>query len=123
VSDDFREFHPVVAGIKDPFAASIAEVFLSYSQRRSANELAQWKLERKGRGSALTDEAFVARFGSPPWELMDDTLRVVGLQYSFVPPPEDVETANFEVSLLEKDGISIRPGDLLQANECYWLSP
>lgn len=111
-SDDFKEFHPVVSGVKDPFAASIAEVFLSYSQRRNANEHAQWRLERKGRGSALTDEDFVSRFGPPPWDLLDETLRVVGLPYAFVPPPEDAETANYEVTLLNDVGVPIKPADL-----------
>lgn len=111
-AEDFKEHAPIISGVKDPFAASISEVFLSYSQRRTANEIAQWRLKEKGRGSALSDEEFNGRFGNPPWELLDETLKLVGLPYYFTPPPEDADTLNYEVALIDHDGNSIRPGDL-----------
>lgn len=109
---DMRDHSPVVVGVRDPFAASIAEVFLSYAQRRAGNELAQWRFETKGRGDFLSDEEFFSRFGAPPWKLLDETLRVVGLPYTFDPPPEDIETATYEVALHSGEGVTIKPVDL-----------
>jgi ABC-type Mn2+/Zn2+ transport system ATPase subunit len=109
---DFREFAPLIAGVKDPFAASIAEVFLSYRERKTQNDMAQWRFATKGEGSALSDEEFTARYGPLPWKLLDETLRLVGLPYAFVPPPEFTETVNYEVQLEAPEGVSIGPGDL-----------
>ncbi|WP_309633066.1 ATP-binding protein [Aeromicrobium sp. SORGH_AS_0981] len=110
--DDFQKHAPLLAGVKDPFAASIAEVFLSYRQRKTQNDMAQWRLEKKGQGEALTDDEFSARFGPSPWTLLDETLRLVGLNYQFIPPPEFSENANYEVLLNRPDNVQIRPGEL-----------
>jgi energy-coupling factor transporter ATP-binding protein EcfA2 len=64
----------------------------------------QWQLERKGRssGTPITDEEFVQRYGPPPWELLNETLALVGLNYSFN-HPEGVEDLNFEALLTDQD--------------------
>lgn len=101
--EDFREHAPLVIGQRDPFATSIAEAFLTYSQRHMRNTIAQWRLETKGIGHALTDEEFVARYGETPWSVFDQTLQIVGLLYKVVPPVEDTDTT-YTVELKSDDG-------------------
>lgn len=110
--DDLKRHAPLIAGVKDPFASSIAEVFLSYAQRRTANDMAQWRQETKGQGTSLTDQEFEQRFGQPPWLLLDETLALVELPYTFVPPPEESEQINYEVTLLDASQQPIKPADL-----------
>lgn len=109
---DFKRYAPLLGGIRDPFAASIAEIFLSYEQRRSANEHAQWIQKEKGRGTSLTDEEFIARFGGAPWMLLDEILKLVGLPYRFVAPPEDTDNLIYEVALVDEEDNSILPSYL-----------
>ncbi|MGI8720761.1 MAG: AAA family ATPase [Geodermatophilaceae bacterium] len=111
-ADDFRKYGPLLAGIKDPFTTSITEVFLSYAQRRYENDVALFILEQQGRGSALTPTEFMSRFGPPPWDLLDDALRLVSLPYTFVPPPDTTENASYEVTLLDEQENQIGPGEL-----------
>jgi hypothetical protein len=44
---DFQEYAPLIPGVRDPFAASIAEVFLTYAARRLRHEMAQWRAETR----------------------------------------------------------------------------
>ncbi|WP_158545853.1 ATP-binding protein [Blastococcus sp. TF02A-30] len=110
--DDFKNFGPMVSGIKDPFTTSISEVFLSYAHRRHLNDVAQYVLHTKGRGTALSDEEFESRFGAPPWSVLDDVLTLLGLNYRFVPPPEGSDTANYEAALIGPEGVAVRPAEL-----------
>jgi energy-coupling factor transporter ATP-binding protein EcfA2 len=109
---DFQEYAPLIPGVRDPFAASIAEVFLTYAARRLRHEMAQWRAETRGVGSAPSDEEFVSRYGPAPWELLTETLAIVGLEYHFNAPPEDTENVNYEVTLTGAGGDSIKPADL-----------
>lgn len=109
---DFKRHAPLVGGIKDPFAVSVAEIFLSYEQRRAANEKAQWIEKEKGRGNSLSDEEFADRFGNAPWLLLEETLKLVGLSYKFSIPPEDSNDRSYQVTLVDDDGISIQLNDL-----------
>ena len=110
--DDFKNFGPMVSGIKDPFTTSISEVFLSYAHRRHLNDVAQYVLHTKGRGAALSDEEFESPFGAPPWSVLDDVLTLLGLDYRFVPPPEGSDTANYEAALTGPEGVAVKPAEL-----------
>lgn len=101
--EDFREHAPLVIGQRDPFATSIAEVFLTYGARQTHNSYAQWRVDKKGIGHALTDEEFVAKYGETPWSVFDQTLQIVGLPYNVVPPVEDTDTT-YTVELRAEDG-------------------
>ncbi len=118
-TDDFRRFAPLVIGIKDPFQFSVAELFLTYHERRTRNEMYQWQLEKKGRssGAPITDEEFVRRYGPPPWELLNETLALVGLNYSFNHPEGAEDNLSFEAQLTDKEtSVSIK-AEYLSAGE------
>lgn len=108
---DFKRYAPIIAGVKDPFSTSVAEIFLSYAQRYTENDRAQWRLERKGVGSALTDDEFYQRFGRPPWEVLNELLHLVGLDYKFNEPP-DTDTTLYEVGLVHGSGAPLTLADL-----------
>jgi ABC-type branched-subunit amino acid transport system ATPase component len=110
-TEDFRRFAPLVTGIKDPFQFSVAELFLSYHDRRTRNEFYQWQLQKNGRssGTPITNEEFIARYGSPPWDLLNEILALVGLNYTFNQPEGAEDTLSFEARLIDRDSrVSIR---------------
>jgi energy-coupling factor transporter ATP-binding protein EcfA2 len=109
--DDFRRFAPLVMGVRDPFQFSVGELFLTYHERKTRNEMYQWQLATRGvaSGTPLTDEEFAHRYGPPPWDLMNETLGLVGLSYIFNHPDGAEDNLNFEAQLTDPaTGISIR---------------
>ncbi|MDQ6948925.1 MAG: hypothetical protein M3256_22365 [Actinomycetota bacterium] len=86
-TEDFRRFAPLLVGLRDPFTLTVSELFLTYHQRRLRNEFLQWRTEHKdAREVPFTDHEFVTRYGPPPWDLLNETLALVGLEYAFDPP-------------------------------------
>lgn len=99
--DDFREHHPLIDGVRDPFAISATEIFLSYHDRYNRNRFEQWRVEQGDKGlSPLAQDQFVANYGPAPWDLLDETLALIGLGYKFV-PPEGVEDSLNYIARLE----------------------
>jgi ABC-type lipoprotein export system ATPase subunit len=97
---DFRRHSPLLSGIKDPFQFSIGELFLSYHNRRERNTYLQWlRAEGKSNDEPLTDAEFEQRFGAPPWVTLNETLHLIGMDYSFVPPEGMEENLQYEVKL------------------------
>lgn len=116
---DFRKFAPLLIGVRDPFALSITEVFLSYHQRRNSNDRDQWLMTVKGRTdvSPVADEEFVSTYGSPPWDLLNEALKITGLPYEFVPPAGTEDDLPYEPRLTYlPDGNVIRV-DALSSGE------
>jgi hypothetical protein len=104
--DDFRKYSPVLAGVRDPFEITVAELFLSYHARRERNDYFQWRkaMGKEGATSALTDQQFIARYGPPPWDLLNEALTEVGLEYRFNRPEGSEEDRPYEVRLTHVKG-------------------
>lgn len=100
--DDFRVYSPLLVGIRDPFTLTVGELFLTYHARKVRNEFLQWLAEKKQDPSVrpMTDEEFVGRYGPPPWELLDETLASIGLDYRFDPPVGTEEDLVYEARLV-----------------------
>jgi ABC-type branched-subunit amino acid transport system ATPase component len=97
---DFRKHALLLSGIKDPFQFSIGELFLTYSNRRERNRYQQWQHSTgKIDDRPLDDAEFEQQFGAPPWDLLSETLHLIGLDYSFVPPEGSEENYQYEVQL------------------------
>jgi len=119
--DDFRRHAPLLAGIRDPFVMTVSELFLTYHFRHQSNKYSQW-LEFTGQASSggpVTDAEFVARYGPPPWDLLNETLTLVGLDYHFDPPPGSHEDPfyHYEVLLKANDGGFEVPTSKLSSGE------
>jgi energy-coupling factor transporter ATP-binding protein EcfA2 len=97
---DFRRHAPLLVGIKDPFQFSIGELFLTYHNRYHRNKYQQWLLANgDADGQPLSDEEFEQQFGAPPWNVLNETLHLIGLEYSFVRPEGVEENQQYEVKL------------------------
>lgn len=99
--DDYRRYAPAMAGIRDAFALTISEVFLSYHGRLEANDQAQWRHDRgkASRWAPLSEAEFSARYGMPPWDLLNEVLETIGLDYRISPPASDDDSVPYELRL------------------------
>jgi energy-coupling factor transporter ATP-binding protein EcfA2 len=100
--DDFRSYAPLITGVRDAFSMSIGELFLTYHQKRERNQFYQWREAAKAgvQHLSITDEAFLSTYGPPPWDLLNETLSLVGLGYRFEPPAGTEEDLQYEVRLI-----------------------
>ena len=115
LSDDDLKMHaPLLTGWRDAFQVSIEELFLTYSGRRTSNDFDQFRDAKypDEPPRALSDAQFQERFGPPPWDLLNDILTLVGLEYRFEVPP-DADELIYEATLIhDSNGQSIRTMDL-----------
>lgn len=101
--DDYRAHAPLFLGVRDPFQMTVGELFVTYFERRKQNDLLQWAVEkRKAPGPALSDEEFAKRYGPPPWDLLNQTLLLVGLDYEFEIPAGFAEDIPYEATLIHR---------------------
>jgi hypothetical protein len=112
--EDFRRFTPLLVGVRDPFSLTVGELFLTYHQRRLRNEFLQWRKEHKDAPEVpLSDDEFVAHYGPPPWDLLNETLKLVGLEYAFDSPTGVEDDLVYEAKLLhEPTGSAVRLAEL-----------
>ncbi len=71
------------------FDPNVAQVFAAYRDAHFRNDMLQVKDNRNGTKTALADKEFVERFGSPPWQLVSEMLKVFGLNYRVADPSEE----------------------------------
>jgi ABC-type branched-subunit amino acid transport system ATPase component len=111
---DFQRYALLLPGVKDPFQFSISELFLTYLSRYRRNQEQQW-LHANGKvdDRPLDDAEFERQFGAPPWNALSETLRLIGLEYSFVPPEGSEENYQYEVKLRHDiTGVEVSTGML-----------
>ncbi len=100
---DYRTASSLLTGVglRDAFALTVTELFLTYQQRRVRNDFLRWLQTDRQRSEveSLTDEAFVERYGPPPWQLLDEILLLLGLQYRFVAPSGVEDDLPYEARL------------------------
>jgi energy-coupling factor transporter ATP-binding protein EcfA2 len=109
-ANDYRGSAPLIHGVRDPFTFGVSELFLTYHQRQLRNEFLQWRVEAKGDSEEqpLSDEDFLLRYGPPPWKLLDEILRIVGLPYKFDPPRGVEEDLTYETGLIrDETGVKV----------------
>lgn len=111
---DFARAAPIIMGFRDPFLASLSEIFLTYSSRRDREMYEAYRAQQLGVGNGVFDkEDFEARFGTEPWSLLDNILRIVGLPYRFESPPQELDNLNYQPLLVHDNGTdTISPADL-----------
>jgi ABC-type branched-subunit amino acid transport system ATPase component len=113
---DYQRNAPLLMGQRDPFSLSITEVFLSYHGRRNRNQQAQWLTSSGARDDLdpLTDDEFTQLYGMPPWDQLNETLKIVGIgHYSFNRPEGLEENVSYEPRLVDsRNGSAIRVDQL-----------
>jgi energy-coupling factor transporter ATP-binding protein EcfA2 len=112
---DFRRYSPMFIGIRDPFTITVSEVFITYHLRRVKNKFVQWLAteEPESVGPTMSDEEFEERYGPSPWDLLNETMAIVGLEYRFVAPTGTEEDLMYEAKLIHEEiGIEVAPAKL-----------
>jgi energy-coupling factor transporter ATP-binding protein EcfA2 len=98
--NDYRRFAPHIAGIQDAFTFSATAAILAYHDRMNRNRFMRWlKAEGSTDDDVLSDEEFVERFGNPPWEVLNETAAIIGLDYTFIGPEGIEENLQYELKL------------------------
>jgi len=73
------------------FFSQIALIFKTYHTRLYNNDLAEFRSQKHAKALPyLSTEEFLAKFGPPPWELINNTLTLAGLPYQ-VSSPENID--------------------------------
>lgn len=106
---DLQRFAPLMLGIRDPFSVSVGELFLTYHVRHSRNRYNRWLIAEEGEQGlfALSEEEFRERYGDAPWIELNETLKIMGLPYTFEPPDGNDQNVIFEVRLRSNDDPSL----------------
>lgn len=113
-TEEIRDALPLLHVEVDPFRLSIAEVFATYFLRRDSNVYQQYKAANGlAHAPFVSDVDFVTKYGSPPWEVLNETLLAIGLNYAFDPPLEVSESIPFSPTLRHRsEEIELRVEDL-----------
>src|SRR6185437_2856262 len=103
-----------------PFRMTISEVFLTYHVRREENDQALWRKERGKPGDTvgLTDQEFATVYGPPPWDLLNDTMSAVGLNYRINNPEGFDDSLQYNLVLSDvTNGTQVSFTDLSSGEE------
>jgi predicted ATPase len=73
--------------MSDPLQHQLSQLFLAYKRKQVDNENAFLRATHLSEDIDYTDDAtFLQRFGRPPWEVLNDALRDLGLRFVVVEP-------------------------------------
>ncbi|WP_428333459.1 AAA family ATPase [Novosphingobium sp.] len=101
-SDHMRTFDQW--GKVDQFSTNMPWIFGRYRDAKLHNRLLQLDDADRGTNLSLNNDQFVERFGSPPWDLLNETLKYFNLPYKVTTPPQN-EFGNVVVDFIKiKDG-------------------
>lgn len=114
-AEELSKGAPLLNQVWDPFALQIGSVFLAYESRRDRHGYLRY-LEAEGDiepGAALSRDQFLATYGPPPWDVLNETLKLLDLPYKFLSPPRTSHPEEFVTRLRRVDtGITILPTEL-----------
>jgi ABC-type branched-subunit amino acid transport system ATPase component len=102
--NEIRDALPLQHAEVDPFRLSVAEVFATYFLRRDNNAFQRFK-ESQGLDFAphLTDDQFLSRYGPPPWDVLNDALLAIGLNYEFEAPVDLADAIPYSPRLRHRE--------------------
>jgi ABC-type cobalamin/Fe3+-siderophores transport system ATPase subunit len=103
---------------------SVTATMLEYLARQDENNYNEFRNNRYAQSLPYrTDDEFNARFGPPPWEVLNDVLKSVFDGRYYVQPPVPENTGGYEARLTRQDGVVIDPGVLSSGERVLlWLS-
>lgn len=103
---------------------NVTATMLEYLARQDENNYNEYRNDRHAENRPhRTAEEFNARFGPPPWEVLNDVLKSVFDGMYYVQPPVLGSTGGYEAQLIRKDGKVINPGFLSSGERVLlWLS-
>lgn len=110
---DFYDNFPITWQPIDLFQQSFSRLFVEYQSNLMSNNFKAFMNDRKGSNDHVyTDEEFVAKFGVPPWDFVNEILESANLTFR-VDPPSEYDDRPYEALLKDQaDGTQIKFGDL-----------
>jgi len=98
---DFEAAAAMVAQHTNPLQLRISELFLAYRSEVDRNDLLRLKAQHEGANTKYyTGEEFIAKYGPPPWKVLNDLLADLGLDFT-VDQPETAQES-YEVTLFQR---------------------
>jgi hypothetical protein len=92
-------YAPLTGAQANPFADTLAQIFRNWMQAHVLNDL---RALRQGRGEVAavrTQEEMVKLVGAPPWDVFNETLELVGLNFRVEPPADLLDPQTVDVEL------------------------
>ncbi|WAC90693.1 ATP-binding protein [Mycobacterium sp. Aquia_213] len=110
---DFRIFSPFLMGY-DPFTIGISDLFMFYHTRSARNQLSELEKLHGGdpKERPLSRDEFEKKNGPPPWNLLNDILGSIGIDYKFNHPTGFEAAALFDPLLTRPSGEQIEVNSL-----------
>jgi AAA15 family ATPase/GTPase len=99
----------------DLFAGRLALLFKNYHRLRDQNRYNQYlKKEECYQGEVLLNDDFVHRYGTPPWDLINEIFERVKIPYRVNNPTNDNRDATFNLHFedVSNNGVEIQCNDL-----------
>jgi predicted ATPase len=113
--EDFLETCPISAPqVVDIFQNSFAQLFSQYRKIQAENQWLEYLNTWKGKGrSFLSEEQFIEKYGSPPWEFVNAILESAGLNFKIESPSEEYLDKPFSAQLIHNsNGQKIQFSDI-----------
>ena len=97
------------------FQQSFGRLFVGYRELKLTNLLKQFQATKPGKETAIpmSDDQFVATYGPPPWDVVNDTFHAAGLGF-LIDHPDEFEHTPYQPKLTKTgaDTSTIRFNDL-----------
>jgi AAA domain, putative AbiEii toxin, Type IV TA system len=98
---DFIVAANMVAQKSDHLRLQVSELFLAYRSALDRNDLLRLKATHEGAETEYrTNEEFISVFGPPPWDVLNDLLADLGLDFEVNQPA--VAQESYDVSLMQR---------------------
>ena len=117
--EDLRKYFDVkFMGNDDMLSGKFALIFKNYARIRDINLTNRLKSENGYAtvisADLLSDDEFSEKYGIPPWNLVNEIFKRVGIPYSVNNPEREDRDSNFNLELcdIENDSVSIKCADL-----------
>lgn len=98
----------------------ISRVFRGYRERSILNDFRRYRVAigRADSREYLSDEEFVARYGGPPWDMINDILsEITDFKYQFAAPNFDDSDVSYQALLVDKNSNTSYDIDVLSSGE------
>ena len=110
--DEFYDLQPDNWQRTDIFQQSFARLFSAYQHNWRENRLKRTGNEQGAGVAFLTESEFVAKFGEPPWDFLNEVLQAAELDFRIDEPSKWVDRPYDPILIDVKRGVQVKFGDL-----------
>lgn len=115
---ELQKLLPLALETVDVFQQSFADLFVGYRDRKQANDHEQLgKMRGEPEAAPLSDEEFVAKYGIPPWDFVNQTFENAGIDFAVVGPNLYDLRGHYSLELVKRSTGERRHHDQLSSGE------